>query len=110
MGPPADSNFPTPWPNENELPGFRQYMESHYESFQKLALHLMRAVEMGMEVPEGTFTERCTPDASELRLNYYPAVTHEELDVQNTRRIWPHTDTGLFSFVLQGDDRSLQVE
>jgi len=110
MGPPTDSSFPTPWPDENDLPGFRQYMESQYEAFQKLALELMRAVEMGIQVPEGTFTERCIPDASELRLNHYPAVTSKEMEVGNTRRIWPHSDIGLFSFVFQGNDRGLQVE
>lgn len=110
MGPPLDGNFPTPWPDESDLPGFRQYMESQYEAFQKLALQLMRAVEMGTQVPEGTFTERCVPEASELRLNHYPAIASEELDVQNTRRSWPHTDTGLFSFVFQGNDRGFHVE
>jgi len=110
MGPPADYSFPTPWPEDSDLPGFQQYLESQYEAFQKLGLQLMRALEMGMQVPEGTFTERCVPDASELRFNHYPAVTRQELDVGNTRRIWPHTDIGLFSFVFQGNDRGLQVE
>jgi isopenicillin N synthase-like dioxygenase len=110
MGPPADSSFPTPWPEESDLPGFRQYMESQYEAFQKLALQLMRAVEIVMQVPEGNFTKRCMPDASELRLNHYPAVTSQGLDVGNTNRIWPHTDTGLFSFVFQGIEKGLQVE
>ncbi len=110
MGPPFDVNFPTPWPGESDLPGFRQYMESQYETFQNLAMQLMRAVEIGTQVPEGTFTERCVPDASELRLNHYPAVESQGLDVQTTLRSWPHTDTGLFSFVFQNNDGGLSVE
>jgi isopenicillin N synthase-like dioxygenase len=109
MGPPLDSNFPTPWPDESDFPGFRQYMESQYEAFQNLALKLMRAVEMGAQVPEGAFTEKCVPDASELRLNHYPAIASQDLDVRITRRTWPHTDTGLFSFIFQGND-GLQID
>lgn len=93
MGPPTDGGFPTPWPDESDLPGFRHYMESQYEVFQKLALQLMGAIEMGLNVPVGDLTKRCTPDGSELRLNYYPAVTSHGLDIENSRRIWPHTDT-----------------
>jgi len=72
----------------------------------------MQAIELGLNVP-GDLLKRCTPDASELRLNYYPALTSRELDIENSRRIWPHTDTGLFSLVFQGTGKSekdLQVE
>lgn len=110
MGPPADESFPTPWPDEGDLPGFREFMEHQYEDFQKFALQLMRAIEIGLKVSEGEFTTRCTPDASELRLNYYPAVTTHGLDIEKSRRIWPHTDTGIFSFVFQGPEKGLQVE
>jgi len=110
MGPLTDASFPTPWPDESDLPGFRQYMESQYEVFQKLALQLMGAIELGLKVPEGEMIKRCAPDGSELRLNYYPAVTSRGLDIENSRRIWPHTDTGLFSFVFQGSEKGLQVE
>lgn len=110
MGPATDGSFPTPWPDESDLLGFRQYMESQYEVFQKLALQLMGAIEVGLNVPVGDLTKRCTPDGSELRLNYYPAVTSHGLDIENFRRIWPHTDTGLFSFVFQGSEKGLQVE
>jgi isopenicillin N synthase-like dioxygenase len=110
MGPPLDGTSPTPWPDESDLPGFRQSMETQYETLQTLAMQLMRAVEIGMQVPEGTFTERCIPDASELRLNHYPAVETQGLDVQTTLRSWPHTDTGLFSFVFQNSEGGLSVE
>jgi isopenicillin N synthase-like dioxygenase len=58
----------------------------------------------------GNFYRRCVSDVSELRPNHYPTVTRQELAVRNTRCIWPHPDTGLFSFVFQGNDRGLQVE
>ena len=74
----------------------------------------MQAIELGLNV-WGDFIETCTPDASELnfRLNYYPYVTSRGLEVENSRRIWPHTDTGLFSLGFQGpkrSDKGLQVE
>jgi isopenicillin N synthase-like dioxygenase len=91
----------------SQVSRFRQHLESQHEAFRKLALQLMRALE-AMQVVEGTFTERCVSEVSELRLNHYAAVIRQELDVRDARRIWPHTDTGLFSFVSQGNGRGLQ--
>ena len=70
----------------------------------------MRALEVGLGIPEGSFTERSTPDSSELRLNNYPEVDSKELTTGGARRIWPHTDTGLISLLLQDRVGGLEFE
>ncbi len=70
----------------------------------------MSALELGLGVPSGSLTERCIPDDSELRLNHYPRVSVGELDTGSSRRIWPHTDTGLFTLLLQDHVGGLELE
>ena len=70
----------------------------------------MQALELGLSLPSGCLTERCIPDASESRLNHYPEVDMQELNSGNTRRIWPHTDIGLISLLLQDGVGGLEVE
>ena len=70
----------------------------------------MQALEIGLGVPSGCFAERTNHDSSEARLNYYPQVDVQELKTGNARRIWPHTDSGLITLLLQDDVGGLEFE
>ena len=70
----------------------------------------MQALELGLGVPSGSLTARCIPDDSELRLNHYPQISTKELETGSSRRIWPHTDTGLFTLLLQDRVGGLELE
>ena len=70
----------------------------------------MQALEIGLGTPDGCFTKRIDRDSSELRLNYYPRVDIQELETGRARRIWPHTDSGLMSLLLQDDVGGLEFE
>ncbi|KAK3176211.1 hypothetical protein OEA41_007534 [Lepraria neglecta] len=75
-----------------------------------ISFEVMRALELGLGIPSGSFTERSTPDSSDLRLNNYPEVDLKELTTGSARRIWPHTDTGLISLLLQDRVGGLEFE
>ena len=109
-GSPLDADFPNVWLDEADLPGFRQGIESCYVAYQTRSFQIMQALESGLKIPSGCFTERCIPDSSELRLNHYPEVNMQELNSGRTRRIWPHTDTGLISLLLQDRVGGLELE
>ena len=70
----------------------------------------MQALELGLGIPSGCFAERTTLDSSELRLNYYPQADMQEFETGSARRIWPHTDTGLITLLLQDDVGGLEFE
>lgn len=85
-------------------------MEGYYDRAQSLCLQIMSALEIGLGLPPNTLVERCVPSASELRLNRYPAVTIAQLRKGDTARIWPHTDFGLITLLLQDNAGGLEVE
>ena len=110
VGSPSDRQFPNVWLDDKDLPGFRQCMEAYYMSCQTISFRIMEALELGLGVPSGSLTQRCVPDDSELRLNHYPQISTREIEKGSTRRIWPHTDTGLFTLLLQDRVGGLELE
>lgn len=71
---------------------------------------MLEAVELGLALIPGSLGSRTFPDASELRLNHYPTVSKRELSATNTRRIWPHTDLGILSLLIQDNQGGLEFE
>lgn len=109
MGPPNDAKYPNKWV-EDVLPGFQRLSEDFYNICQNLCLVIMEAMEQGLELPAGSFVERCKPASSEIRYNYYPAVAKERLLQGDTQRGWPHTDFGLITLLFQDTQGGLQYE
>lgn len=111
MGPPTDHMFPTPWLPNSTIPTLRSTLESFYEELLSTCHGLVTAIELGLHLPADALTVRCRPDSSELRLNHYPSMPVAQLaDDTITRRIWPHTDTGIFSILFQDGVGGLMLE
>lgn len=106
----SDAEYPNRWPNDNDLLGFRDFMERCYEICDCTCMQLMRALEMGLELETGSLTERCVPSASDLRLNHYPAICTLDLRGGSVGRISPHTDFGVISLLLQDGVGGLEIE
>lgn len=70
----------------------------------------MEACEIGMHLPPGTLVQKCIPAMSELRLNYYPAVSLQRLQEGHTKRGWPHTDFGIITLLFQDNVGGSEVE
>jgi isopenicillin N synthase-like dioxygenase len=85
-------------------------MEKAYERLQTVSLEIIRAIEVGLQLPEGTLTDRCHPAHSELRLNHYPATDLRQLCDGKTKRTWPHTDFGIITLLFQDDVGGLELE
>lgn len=85
-------------------------MEKIYGICQQFCLQIMEACEIGMHLPPGTLIRRCVPATSELRLNYYPAVSIQRLQEGRTKRGWPHTDFGIITLLFQDAVGGLEIE
>ena len=85
-------------------------MEMYYDTAQKVSLQIMEACEVGLDLAPGTLTERCTPAASELRLNHYPSVSISRLKEGLTKRTWPHCDFGIITLLFQDKVGGLELE
>ncbi|KAB8075260.1 putative gibberellin 20-oxidase [Aspergillus leporis] len=108
-GPPGDREFPNKFPNE-DLPGYQEFIERYFALAQEASLNIMRACEVGFEMPENSLVERCEPAASELRMLYYPPVSVDRLKTGTIKRAWPHTDFGIITLLFQDGLGGLECE
>lgn len=106
-----DDEFPNLWPAETDLPGFKAFMTQFYESCAKVSFTILRALEEALEISPGTFQEPCKPgNASEARLNRYPAMPLETMRCADTCRISPHFDLGVITLLFSDGIGGLEFE
>lgn len=109
-GPPGDPDFPNLWPADDDLPGYREFMERYFLAAQKTCMSILEAIEVGLRIPVGSIQEMCKPDASELRMLYYPEVSIETLRGGKVKRAWPHTDFGIITLLFQDSLGGLELQ
>lgn len=110
MGPPDDDQYPNVWPKESDIPGFKEFAEEHFHQCRTISLHIIEATAMGLNVPATALLERCMPDRSEARFNFYPESSVEALSSGKSQRIWPHTDYGPLTLLFQDGVGGLELE
>lgn len=73
---------------------------------------IMEALEVAFNLPRGTFLNRITHEdnASEMRLNHYPAIDIMEIKRGQVSRIWPHFDLGVITLLFQDGVGGLEFE
>ncbi|KAK4235639.1 putative gibberellin 20-oxidase [Achaetomium macrosporum] len=107
----GDPDFPTPWPSEASIPGFHKWMEGVFlPECQRVARDVLTAIELGLKVPEGTFTSRMESYVDELRIQHYPPLPTEKLMTGKIKRCHPHTDFGFITLLFQDATGGLEIE
>ena len=109
QGPRNDSLYPNIWNDEDDLPGFRSFMEQFYEQCHDLHLRLLSAIAESMHLSPAFFSSQCGQNSSELRLNFYPSANHCDLSEGNMR-ISSHSDFGTITLLFQDDFGGLEIE
>jgi isopenicillin N synthase-like dioxygenase len=109
-GPPDDQEFPNRWPDPDDLPGFRDFMDKYYKVGQQVSLDIIKVCELGLDLPKGTLERKCIPAASEIRLVHYPPSSIENFKSGHTKRCWPHSDFGIISLLFQDSVGGLELE
>jgi len=113
MGAPADHSYPTRWPSPTLVPQFRPFMETTFTQLERTAASIMSALESALALAPGTFLSSITHanNASEMRLNHYPAIPAREIHSGSVSRIWPHFDLGVITLLFQdGNCSGLEFE
>lgn len=72
-------------------------------------MRILSVFEQIMELPRGTFEDRCNGDSSELRITHYPACSTRIL-TNGVKRIAEHTDFGSITILFQDSVGGLEVE
>jgi len=103
VGPPRDVHFPTPQLASDLLPDFTTTTQIAYQDIRTTCVKLVSAIEQGLGVPPNAISGPAVGGAgAELNLNFYPQVERRVLDYESTmRRIWPHSDLGVVSALMQ---------
>ena len=110
QGPTEDAEYPNQWPGHPEMAGFRSFMEGFYEQCDLVCLTLMKAVEFGFGVHDGSLVKRCIPNGTDLRLTHYPPIQIEEMRSGHISRCAQHSDFGIITLLFQDSTGGLEVE
>lgn len=87
-------------------------MEEAFETLEQTSASIMEALEVALNLPSGAFLKRITHEgnASEMRLNHYPAIDINEINRGGVSRIWPHFDLGVITLLFQDGVGGLEFE
>lgn len=113
---------PSPLPDEDQLPGWRESVAAHYRSMEQVAQLLMRSLARGLGLRPDYFDDSFGRGLSTLRLIRYPPRTCAELASVNDPGVWvklqgtrrylvgaPHTDSGFVTLLAQNGVAGLQA-
>ena len=92
------------------MPHFHKFMEGCYKICDSTCMHLMHALEIGLDLERESLRQRCVPSASDLRLNHYPEINASSLIDGSLGRISAHTDFGVITLLLQDSVGGLEIE
>lgn len=87
-------------------------MEEAFEKLEQISASIMEALEVAFNLPSGAFLDRMThkDNASEMRLNHYPAIDINDIKRGGVSRIWPHFDLGVITLLFQDGVGGLEFE
>ncbi|XP_078355081.1 putative iron/ascorbate oxidoreductase DDB_G0283291 [Oculina patagonica] len=94
------------FPDETDLPGFAETVETYKAQLTKLGFTVMKAIAVGLGLPDDYFVDKCSPPMSILALWHYPPHPADT----KSWGVGPHTDYGMWTFLLQDDIGGLEVE
>ncbi|XP_078361377.1 putative iron/ascorbate oxidoreductase DDB_G0283291 [Oculina patagonica] len=94
------------FPEESDLPGFAEAVKAYKAQLTNLGLAMMRAIGVGLGLPDDYFVERCSPPMGVLALWHYPPHPADT----DSWGVGPHTDDGMLTFLIQDDVGGLEVE
>ncbi|EKG15383.1 Oxoglutarate/iron-dependent oxygenase [Macrophomina phaseolina MS6] len=100
FGPSGDPLFPNRWPSPCTSPSFRSSLEALYTRCEAVSHDILTALAEALELSPTTFVQHLSPNASEFRINHYPAISDAELASSKVERIWPHFDLGVVTLLF----------
>lgn len=113
---------PSPLPDENELPGWREAVAAYYRAMERAAQVLMGSLARGLGLRPDYFDDSFGRGLSTLRLIRYPPRDAAELAAVQDPAVWvefdgtrrylvgaPHTDSGFVTLLAQDGVAGLQA-
>jgi isopenicillin N synthase-like dioxygenase len=104
--------LPNRWPDQLDEEGkqFTHVMQNFFKTGQDLHMKVMRAIALGMGLPEHFFDEFTDNGDNNLRLLHYPSVSKKVFhDKPGQVRAGEHSDYGTITLLFQDSRGGLQV-
>lgn len=104
--------LPNRWPDhiDDEGKDFKQVMQSFFQTCKDLHTKVMRAIALGMNLPESFFDEFVDAGDNNLRLLHYPPVSKDVFRSNPGQvRAGEHSDYGSITLLFQDARGGLQV-
>ncbi|THG95303.1 hypothetical protein EW026_g6327 [Hermanssonia centrifuga] len=105
-----DPGMPNIWLPDGVLSGFKEACLDFYWTCREVELTVLRALALGLHVPEDYFIQYHVAADNQLRLLHYPSVPIERLSNEEVTRIGAHTDFCSLTLLLQDQVGGLEVE
>ncbi|KAI4237248.1 MAG: hypothetical protein LQ349_002003 [Xanthoria aureola] len=110
IGSNQDPLFPNIWPDEEDLPVFKDFTSSYFEQCHEVHMGILRCIELALHLTEGRLESLCCANHTELRLTHYPEIDVGSLRGGKRNRITEHTDFGTITLLWQDSTGGLEVE
>ena len=104
--------LPNQWPDQidDEGKAFKEVMLSFSNTCKTLYIQIMRAIALGMDLPEHFFDELVDAGDCNLRLLHYPPVSKDVFEKNPVQvRAGEHSDYGSITLLFQDSHGGLQV-
>ncbi|KAA8652590.1 hypothetical protein EYZ11_002382 [Aspergillus tanneri] len=104
--------LPNHWPDDMDDEGkrFKEAMLSFFDMCKSLHMKLMRAIALGMSLPEHFFDSYVDQGDNTLRLLHYPAVSRDVFKANPSQvRAGEHSDYGSITLLFQDGRGGLQA-
>jgi len=105
-----DPAMPNIWLPDEVLPGFRDVCLDFYWTCREAELNVLRALALGLNLPEDFLIKHHSAADNQLRLLHYPSVPVEQLEREEVIRIGAHSDFGTVTLLLQDEVGGLEIE
>ncbi|KAJ3552709.1 hypothetical protein NM688_g4012 [Phlebia brevispora] len=105
-----DPHMPNIWPPEGVIPGFKEASLDFYWTCRAISLDILRAMALGLSLPEEYFLQYHSAAENQLRILHYPSVPVQKLRDEEVVRIGAHSDFGTITLLLQDKVGGLEVE
>jgi isopenicillin N synthase-like dioxygenase len=108
---PSETGQGNLWPNEADLPGFREAVKEYYGQVLQLARHLFRLFALSLGLEETYFDEVMTHPGGIARLLYYKPQPASSITDSNTSKLGlgAHTDYECFTLLLSSTNPGLEI-
>ncbi|KAI0632130.1 thymine dioxygenase [Trametes polyzona] len=103
-------SMPNIWLPERVLPGFKEACLDFYWTCHETELHILRALAIGLGIPEDHLVQYHNAHDNQLRLLHYPSVPVKDLLDEKVSRIDAHSDFGSITLLLQDTVGGLEIE